>query len=60
MSESEFYRAFKGNMDAMGLPAPSSLFGSLTLALGSTSAIAGCIAKLGTTATLSEVLLTLP
>jgi hypothetical protein len=60
MPDSDFYKAFKGNMDAMGLPAPASLFGSLTVALASTSAIAGCIAKLGTSATLSEVMLTLP
>lgn len=60
MPESDFYKAFKSNMDAMGLPAPASLFGSLSVAIASTGAMAGCIAKLGTSATLSEVLLTLP
>jgi hypothetical protein len=60
MADSDFYKAFKANMDVMGLPAPASLFGTLSVAIASTGAIAGCIAKLGTTATFSEVLLTLP
>jgi hypothetical protein len=60
MPDSDFYKAFKGNMDAMGLPAPASLFSTLTVAIASTSAIANCIAKLGTTVTVSELLITLP
>jgi hypothetical protein len=60
MPDSDFYKAFKGNMDAMGLPAPSSLFSTLSLAIASTSAIANCIAKLGPSATISEIAITMP
>jgi len=59
-TDSHFYKEFKKNMDSMGLPAPASLFGTLTAALGTTSAIASAITKLGTTATLTEVMFTIP
>ena len=36
---SEFYRYFKENMEALGLPAPESLFGSVTMAVESAGLI---------------------
>jgi hypothetical protein len=51
-----FYEYFKESMDSMGLPAPASLFGTLTTATASVNAIVGAVAKVGTTATLSELL----
>ena len=60
MTDSKFYKSFKDNMDAMGLPAPASLFGTFAVAISTTSAIAGAITKLGSSATIAEVLLTIP
>ena len=60
MSDGEFYQAFKRRMDWVGLPVPVSLFGTLSAAIASTGAIAGAIAKIGMTATMSEILLTIP
>ncbi|HKO48310.1 MAG TPA: hypothetical protein VJV79_11330 [Polyangiaceae bacterium] len=60
MSDSKFFKAFKSNMDAVGLPAPASLFGTLTVALGTTSAIASAISKLGPSVSLYMVVRTIP
>lgn len=59
-TDSEFYKKFAANMQAMGLPAPQSLFGTLSTAMASTAAIAGAIAKVGSEATLAELLYTFP
>ena len=56
MSDSQFYNAFKNNMDAIGLPAPASLFGTFATAVATTNAIASGIAKLGMRVTLRELL----
>jgi hypothetical protein len=55
-----FYQYFEENMRAMGLPAPSSLFGSLTTATATIGAMATYVKTYGTTTTVSEMLLTLP
>ena len=55
-----FSDCFNGNMQALGLPVPSSLFGTVEKALATIGTIAGAVAKLGTSATLSEVILTIP
>jgi hypothetical protein len=48
MSDSEFYKAFKENMDMMGLPCPASLFGTLAAATGTISALASAVKTYGT------------
>ena len=44
---SDFYTYFQENMDALGLPAPESLFGNVQLALGSASTLVGLREKFG-------------
>lgn len=39
MSDAKFYKAFKANMEAMGLPAPASLFSSYGYAVASIGAL---------------------
>lgn len=51
-----FSKAFQSNMNALGLPAPYSLFSSLTTALGSVSAMLNAFKSAPPTATVAEVL----
>lgn len=53
---SEFYRYFKENMDGLGLPAPESLFGSLSTAVGTASTLLTQIDKFGKTVTVGELI----
>ena len=53
---SEFYKDFKENMDALGLPAPESLFGNSQLAIGSTSALVALVEKFGKKVTVREMI----
>lgn len=53
---SDFYKHFKENMDALGLPAPESLFGSAQLALGTASTLLGLVDKFGKKVTVMEML----
>ncbi|MFL6708556.1 MAG: hypothetical protein ACJ8HI_10150 [Massilia sp.] len=53
---SQFYSYFKENMDALGLPAPESLFGSLQTAQGTASLLLGAIEKFGTGVTVRELI----
>ncbi|MDH5327979.1 MAG: hypothetical protein OEZ68_11935 [Gammaproteobacteria bacterium] len=58
MADKTFGEAFRANMESMGLPVPSTVFGSVSAALGTVGALAGAIAKVGATATVSEIFLT--
>ncbi len=60
MTEEPFYKAFKENMDLMGLPCPNTLFGTITTASATIGALANAVKTLPTTATLGEVLLSFP
>lgn len=51
-----FSKKFQENMNALGLPAPNSLFSSLTAALGNLTAILGAFDSVGPTATVEEIL----
>ncbi|CAB3659214.1 hypothetical protein LMG24076_01359 [Trinickia soli] len=51
-----FSKAFQSNMNALGLPAPYSLFSSLTTALGSLGAMLNAFKSVPPTATVAEVL----
>lgn len=53
---SQFYKYFKENMDALGLPAPESLFGTLQSAVASAAAILSQIDKFGRAVTIRELL----
>jgi hypothetical protein len=53
---SEFYRYFKENMEALGLPAPESLFGSVTKAVESAGLILAYVEKFGTRVTVGELI----
>ncbi|MCD5997032.1 hypothetical protein KDX38_25995 [Pseudomonas sp. CDFA 602] len=53
---SDFYKYFKENMDALNLPAPESLFSSLTTAVSTSTTILGTLEKLGPATTLREVI----
>ncbi|WKB52979.1 hypothetical protein [Eleftheria terrae] len=53
---SKFYEYFRENMAALGLPAPQELYGNLTLALGSVTALELFIEKYGTKVTVRELL----
>jgi hypothetical protein len=52
MRKRTFYSYFKENMETMGLPAPDSLFGKLSTATATTSAIVAAVEKFGTAVTL--------
>lgn len=58
--EKTFYQYFKQNMEETGLPAPMSLFGTLSTATASIGAMTTYISTYGTSTTVSEMLLTLP
>ena len=51
----DFGRYFRENMDAMGLPAPMSLFGTFTTAVSNGSMMAGVLHQLGPSATMREL-----
>ncbi|WP_342705219.1 hypothetical protein OHZ10_29715 [Burkholderia arboris] len=51
-----FYRAFRDNMDALGLPAPASLFAVQQTAVGTLATILGALKTLGPTATVGELI----
>lgn len=53
---SAFYQYFKENMDALGLPAPESLFGNVQLALGSASTLVGLLERFGKRVTVMEMI----
>ena len=51
-----FYAAFRDNMDAVGLPAPASLFAAQQTATGTLVTILGTLKTLGPTATVGELI----
>jgi len=53
---SNFYTHFKQNMECMGLPAPETLFGTLSLALSSATSIITQIDKFGKAVTVGELI----
>jgi hypothetical protein len=53
---SEFYKYFKENMDALGLPAPESLFGNAQLAIGSAMTLVGLVEKFGKKVTVMDMI----
>jgi hypothetical protein len=53
---SDFYKYFKENMEALGLVAPDTLFGSQQLAVGTIATILGFIDKFGTKVTVQEII----
>lgn len=59
-SEKTFYSYFKENMDALGLPAPASLFGTLTAAVSSIGAMSNYVKTFGTSVTIREMIVALP
>jgi hypothetical protein len=60
MTDKTFAQAFEENMTAMGLPVPKTIFGTVGTTLGTVGAMAGAIAKVGASATLAEIFLTVP
>jgi hypothetical protein len=52
---SDFYKYFKENMDALGLAAPQSLYGSVVTAQASIQGMLGYIDKFGTKVTVLEM-----
>jgi hypothetical protein len=53
---SDFYKYFKENMDALGLIAPESLFGSAQLAITTASTLIGLVEKFGKKVTVTEMM----
>lgn len=53
---SNFYKYFKENMSALGLPAPESLFGTVQTTLGTVTVLLGLIDKFGTRVTVAELI----
>lgn len=53
---SDFYKYFKENMEALGLSAPDSLFGSQQLAIGTISTILAFTDKFGTRVTVLDMI----
>lgn len=60
MENKTFSEVFSSNMKDMGLPVPSSIFGTVGTTLTTVGALAGAITKVGVNATVSEIFLTLP
>lgn len=58
--EKTFYQYFEQNMKELGLPAPTSLFGTLSIATGTIGAMATFVKTYGTTTTVAEMIGTLP
>jgi len=55
-NDKTFYSYFKENMEAIGLQAPESLFGSVTTAIASTTAIVAVTETVGAKVTISELI----
>lgn len=53
---SDFYSYFKENMDALGLPAPEALFGSVQSTITTATAIFAYVDKFGEKVTLRELI----
>jgi hypothetical protein len=53
---SDFYIYYKENMEALGLAAPDSLFGTQQLAIGTISTLVACVDKFGTRVTVMEII----
>lgn len=53
---SDFYKYFKENMEGMGLPAPETLFGSVTTAVATATTLLSQIEKFGKQVTVGELL----
>lgn len=53
---SDFYKYFKENMDALGLPAPESLYGNIQLALSSAGTLVGLLERFGKRVTVMEMI----
>ena len=53
---SEFYKYFKENMEALGLPAPESLFGTSQSAVNTASTLLGLIDRFGKNKSVGELL----
>lgn len=53
---SDFYKYFKENMDALGLPAPDRLFGNAQLAIATASTLVGLLEKFGKKVTVMEMI----
>lgn len=53
---SDFYKYFKENMDALGLPAPESIFGNVQLATATASTLIGLSEKFGKRVTVREMI----
>ena len=56
MADKTFYDYFKENMEALGLPCPKTLFGTLTSATATTGAIVAVVEKFGTSVTIGELI----
>ncbi|WP_278496362.1 hypothetical protein [Paraburkholderia fungorum] len=52
----DFGKAFTANMSALGLPAPSSLFGTIQAAASNIATMLGALKTLGPTATVGELI----
>lgn len=59
-AEKTFYIYFKENMNELGLPAPASLFGTLTAAVSSIGAMSKYVKTFGTSATVRQMIVALP
>lgn len=55
MACANFAKTFQDNMSALGLLAPTTLFGSLQTAVGNLTLILGAFKALGPTATVAEI-----
>lgn len=53
---SDFYRYFKENMEALGLPAPESLYGTLQAAVANAAVLMGQIDKFGRKVAVRELI----
>ena len=51
-----FYKYFKENMEGLGLPAPETLFNSLTAAVATATSILSQIDKFGKSVTIGELI----
>jgi hypothetical protein len=56
----KFYDYFSENMKALNLPAPESLFGTLTAATASIGSMVKFVQNYGTRTTVAEMIITLP
>jgi hypothetical protein len=56
MACGDFAKAFNDNMKALGLPAPSSLFGSVQAALGNLATMLNALKAVGAKATVAEMI----